>query len=441
MTPNIGSNEDCGSQMDCPQAGPALRGRRIAVLGMGYVGVPTAMSFTDYGAEVLGIDTSESRLSAIEDRRIDLLARDLPRLTNALDQQLLRLTTDSSVIADADFIVICVPTPVDDHLTPDLTPLSTACGVVVEHARHGQTIVLTSTTYAGCTDDLLIDPLQKRGFRIGEDLFVAFSAERIDPGVVDHAPELTPRVIGGSTPACSEHAAEILMFTASSLHLVSSPRTAEMTKLLENTFRAVNVALANEFASAASELDIDIMEVIKAASTKPYGYMPFFPGPGVGGHCIPCDPHYLLWQLRALRITAPVTEAAMAANVARPRTVVETARRVLSDQGKSCRGAKALVLGVSYKPGVGDTRESPAIVIIETLLSDGADVSFSDPYVETIRTSSGKPLLHVPEPWREHWDIVIVHTAHPNVDHDWLSDQQAVVDATYRLNLPGLQVP
>jgi UDP-N-acetyl-D-glucosamine dehydrogenase len=424
----------------CPGTGDALRGRRIAVVGLGYVGVPTALSFADQGAEVVGFDVSEARLSAIKDVRIDLLSRDRPRLVRALQEQLLRLTTEPSAIAETELVVVCVPTPIDNHLTPDLTALSAACDTVVKYARRGQIIVLTSTTYAGCTDDLLVKPLQNSGFRVGEDVFVAFSPERIDPGVVDHAPERTPRVVGGYTRTCSDRAAAFLTHTAGALHLVSSPQAAEMTKLLENTFRAVNIALANEFADAARELSIDIMELIRAASTKPYGFMPFFPGPGVGGHCIPCDPHYLLWQLRARRTTSPVVDAAMNAIAARPRAVVAHAQRILGDHGQPCRGAKLLVLGVSYKPGLGDVRESPALAIIEMLAADGADISYSDPYVDVIHTSAGGPMFHLPAPANEKWDLVIVHTAHPTVDYRWLASQQAVLDATYRLQLPGVHV-
>lgn len=420
-------------------AGDALRGRKIAVVGLGYVGVPTALSFADEGAEVVGFDVCEARLSAIKDVRIDLLLRDKPRLVHALQEQLLRLTTEPSAIAETELVIICVPTPIDHHLTPDLTALSAACDTVVKYARRGQIIVLTSTTYAGCTVDLLVKPLLNRGLRVGEDVFVAFSPERIDPGVVDHAPERTPRVVGGYTKSCGERAATFLTHTAAALHFVSSPQAAEMTKLLENTFRAVNIALANEFADAARELSVDIVEVITAASTKPYGFMPFFPGPGVGGHCIPCDPHYLLWQLRALRTTSPVVDAAMNAIAARPRVVVTHAQRILGDHGKPCRGAKLLVLGVSYKPGLGDVRESPALAIIDMLASDGAVVSYSDPYVEVIHPSAGETLFHLPTPATEDWDLVIVHTAHPALDYSWLADQ-TVLDATYRLQVPGAQV-
>ena len=428
-------------QTGSPIAGGALLGRRIAIVGLGYVGLPTALSFADEGAEVVGLDVSEARLAAIKDIRVELLPRDRPRLARALHEQLLRLTTEPSTIAETDAVIVCVPTPIDRYLTPDLTPLSAACDAVVKYARQGQTIVLTSTTYAGCTNDLLVKPLRDRGFRVGKDVFIAFSPERIDPGVPDHAPERTPRVVGGYTKGCSERASTFLRHTAGALHLVSSPDAAEMTKLLENTFRAVNIALANEFATAARELKVDIMEIIAAASTKPYGFMPFFPGAGVGGHCIPCDPHYLLWQLRSRRASSPVVEAAMNAIAARPREVVAHARRILADCGKPLRGARLVMLGVSYKAGLGDIRESPALAIIEMLADEGAHVSYSDPYVEMIHTPAAGQLFHLPEPGGERWDLVVVHTAHPNVDHGWLASQPAVLDTTYRLELPRGHVP
>jgi UDP-N-acetyl-D-glucosamine dehydrogenase len=417
----------------CGKAGGPNAQLRIAVVGLGYVGLPTALSFANEEAEVIGFDVDETRLTAIKDARVDLPPLDRARLANALENELLHLTTEPSSLAAADAVVVCVPTPVDAHLTPDLKALSAACATVVEHAHPGQTIVLTSTTYPGCTADLLVGPLQSRGLQVGRDVFVAFSPERIDPGVIDHAPERTPRVVGGATAACGEKAASLLAQTAGALHMVSSPEAAEMTKLLENTFRAVNIALANEFADAAHEVDVDVMEVISAAATKPYGFMPFYPGPGVGGHCIPCDPHYLLWQLRSRRANSPVVEAAMTAIAARPRDVVAKARRVLGDSGHPLRGARILMVGVTYKPGVADIRESPALAIIDMLAAEGAHVAYTDPQVDMIHTPAGGRLSHLSHPAEEQWDLVVVHTVHPGQDYGWLSSQPAVLDTTYRL--------
>ncbi|WP_123025536.1 nucleotide sugar dehydrogenase [Mycolicibacterium stellerae] len=406
----------------------------VAVVGLGYVGLPTALSLAGDDVDLLGFDISAARLAAIESGRVDLLPRDLSRLRDALRENLMTLTTEPTSLAAADVVLICVPTPVDHHTTPDLAALRDACDTVVRQARLGQLIVLTSTTYPGCTRDMLVTPLQARGFEVGRDVFVAFSPERIDPGVAAHRPELTPRVVGGVTAQCSAKAAETLGRTAGVLHIVSSPEAAEMTKLVENSFRAVNIALANEFAAAANELNLDVMEVIGAAATKPYGYMPFYPGPGVGGHCIPCDPHYLLWQLRARRTSLPVMESAMTAISHRPMEVVDEGRRVLADRGVALRNARVLVVGVAYKPGVADVRESPALVIIDRLIGEGARVSYTDAEIQLIRTPDGHELVHHADPADEAWDLVIVHTIHPAEQHEWLADAAAVLDTTYRMS-------
>ncbi|MFD0901371.1 nucleotide sugar dehydrogenase [Actinomadura sediminis] len=402
----------------------------VAVIGLGYVGLPTALAFHARGLRVLGIDVDTGRLEDIRGGRVDLLRTDRERLRAAGDA--LAVTAEPAAAAAADAVLVCVPTPVNRHLVPDLGALRAACTAVVAHARPGQTIVLTSTTYAGTTRDMLAAPLAARGLRAGTDVFVAFSPERIDPGNDRHAHEDVPRVVGGVTPRCGERAAAVLGRYAERIHRVSSADAAEMTKLLENTFRAVNIALVNEFADAAGVLGLDVMEVVEAAATKPYGYMPFFPGPGAGGHCIPCDPHYLLWQLRGDRLNPPVVAAAMNAIAARPRRVVERARQVLSDAGRGLAGADVLVLGVAYKPGVRDLRESPALEVIDGLLAAGADVAYHDPCVPELVTEGGTKLASVAP---RAADLVIAHTPQPGVDLGALPPDQLVLDATYRF--PG----
>lgn len=411
----------------------ALLGRHVAVVGLGYVGLPTALSLADHGARITGYDISETRLADIKSARVDLLVRDHQRLSHHLLADSVRLTTEPRALAEADTILICVPTPIDAYQAPDLRALRGACADVVEHAIAGQTIVLTSTTYVGCTRELLAKPLQNRGFEIGKDVFVAFAPERIDPGVESHAPDHTPRVLGGVTAACTAKAAIVLEHTASSLHEVSNPEVAEMAKLLENTYRAVNIALANEFSNAATELGVDVIEVIGAAATKPYGFAPFYPGPGVGGHCIPCDPHYLLWQLRALRHSSPVMQSAMTAIAGRPREVVSQARQMLAENGRATRGARILVVGVAYKPDVADIRESPALEIIDELAAAGAQVMFCDPWVESLETRHGGRLIGQKDPGEDAWDLVLIHTRHADVDHDWLASHPTVLDTTHRL--------
>lgn len=407
----------------------------VGVVGLGYVGLPTALALAESGTTVVGYDVNPERLSHIGSGAVDLPDSDHRRLRRHARSERFRLTTDPAELAGMDAIIVCVPTPVDQHLVPDTTALSGACATAAEHALRGQTIILTSTTYVGCTRDLLVRPLLDRGLRVGEDVFVAFSPERIDPGNAAHRHDETPRVLGGTTTACSRRASHVLCRTTEHVHELSSPEAAELTKLVENSFRAVNIALANEFADVAGELRLDVAEVIDAAATKPYGFMPFYPGPGVGGHCIPCDPHYLLWQLRARRAHSPITEAAMIAISGRPRRVAARAREVLAEAGRGVAGARVLVVGVAYKPGVADLRESPALEVIAELADSGASVAYADPYVPSLNVG-GRELSAVGAPELGTWDLVIVHTMHPEVDHGWIAGSPAVLDASYRL--PGV---
>lgn len=406
---------------------------RVAVLGMGYVGLPTALGLHAAGVPVIGIDHSAARLAEIRAGRADLIDADQRRLDKALSQEDFELTGNPARLADADAVLVCVPTPVDDHLLPDIEPLRGACRTVLEHARPGQTLILTSTSYVGTTQELLIEPLRARGLTPGVDVFVASSPERIDPGNTTHTQQETPRIVGGVTPACSERARRIVGVLTPQVHAVTSPEAAEMTKLLENSFRAVNIALANEFADICQDLGLDPLEITRAAATKPYGFMAFQPGPGVGGHCIPCDPHYLLWQLRAARRTAPLLNQAMTAIAERPAQVLERVMGTLSRAGRGLGGARVLVVGVAYKPGVRDVRSSSALDII-TLLSDrGAAVSFHDVLVPEVRLADGSTAHSVPRPSGSDYDLVLIHTAHPGHDHAWIADCPLVVDYTYRL--------
>lgn len=405
----------------------------VAVVGLGYVGLPTALALLAAGNEVVGIDVSEARLDAIRSSEVDLLPSDHGRLTTHLEDPRFTLTSDPAALQRARTVVICVPTPVDRHLVPDLNALAAACASVVAHAVPGQLIMLTSTTYVGTTRELLVEPLTARGFRVGTDVYVAFSPERIDPGNAHHAQDRTPRVVGGTNELTNRLAEAVLQRTAPAVHLLPSAEQAEMTKLWENTFRAVNIALANEFAEDCRVLGLEPLSIIEAAATKPYGFMPFYPGPGVGGHCIPCDPHYLLWQLRAHRVSSPLIDAAMTAIAGRPRRVVQRVRDLLAESGRSVSGARVLVVGVAYKPGVADLRESPALEIIEELTAEGAKVDFHDPLVASLRLGAAVR-ESLADPAAEAWDLVLVHTVHPGVDLGWLAGQPLVLDATYRLD-------
>ncbi|MGW2821178.1 nucleotide sugar dehydrogenase [Streptomyces sp. NPDC001443] len=405
----------------------------VAVVGLGYVGLPTALGLLAAGTEVIGLDVSAERLTGIRNGDVDLLPSDLERLERFNGDPRFTLTDDPAALAGARTVLVCVPTPVDRHLAPDLRALTAAAATVVEHAVPGQLLMLTSTTYVGTTRDLLTEPLTERGFTVGEDIFVAFSPERIDPGNAKHTQDTTPRVVGGDGQETIDRAVAVLSRTASSVYVLPSPEAAEMTKLWENTFRAVNIALANEFADNCRVLGLDPIPVIEAAATKPFGFMPFYPGPGVGGHCIPCDPHYLLWQLRAERVTSPLVEAAMNGIAGRPHHVVRRVREALGERGKPLTGARILIVGMAYKPGVEDLRESPALEIFEELAHEGAQVRFTDSMVRAARLAGGiQESLIAPQD--HEWDLVLVHTVHPNADLAWLNGRNDVLDATYRLD-------
>lgn len=405
----------------------------LAVVGLGYVGLPTALAAHSTGRRILGIDVSARRLDAISTGAVDLMPDDGQRLDRARDDPAFVLSADPGRIAEAACVVVCVPTPVDAHLVPDLSILTAACRAVVAAATPGQLLILTSTSYVGCTRDLLVSPLAARDLVAGSDVFVAFSPERIDPGTAHTAHVDVPRVVGGVTAACTARAVLELGAMVRTVHPVSSPEAAELTKLIENTFRAVNIALANEFAEASRAFGLDVMEVIGAAATKPYGFMAFTPGAGVGGHCIPCDPHYLIWQLRRHRAQLPLVTQAMASIEARPHRVVERAAEVLSSIGRSLQGAAITVVGLAYKPDVQDVRESPALAVIDGLQRAGAVVSYHDPLVANVVLSQGDQLDSVDGTRLADADLLVVHTLHQSFDRALLDVASLVLDATYRL--------
>ncbi|MDA3645360.1 nucleotide sugar dehydrogenase [Saccharopolyspora indica] len=410
------------------------RTETVAVVGLGYVGLPTACALHDATTQVIGFDISQQRLREIETGEVDLPAEERRELAAALGGGGLALTSDPAALAAADAVIVCVPTPVDAARTPDLAALRAACRTVVAHARPEQVIILTSTTYVGTTRQLLVEPLRERGLRVGEEVHVAFSPERIDPGNFDHVQRRTPRVVGGVTQRCARRAAEVVRRMTDQVYLVSSPEAAELTKLYENIFRAVNLALANEIADACSALDLDPIEVTVAAGTKPYGFLGSFPGPGVGGHCIPCDPHYLLWQLGRRGLSAPLIEEAMRSIDRRPGRVVQRVVEMLGEAGIDHSGARVLLAGVSYKAGVRDLRESPALPILAGLRRLGIDVHYHDPLLPEIELPSGARMTSEPEPRGRDWDVTVIHTVHPGADYGWARDCPRVLDATYQFD-------
>lgn len=424
----------------------------VAVVGLGYVGLPTAIAMRNAGCHIVGIDVSARRLDAVRTGAAELLESEREDLHKHLTGDGFSLTDRIEALDAADLVLICVPTPIDEDLLPDPAILQRVCAEVVRHARPGQTLVLTSTTYVGCTRELLVDPLAERGLRIGEDVCVAFAPERIDPGVVGHEQLRTPRVIGGVTETCYRRAAELLRHTCAHLHRVSSPEAAEMVKLYENTFRAVNIALAFEIAEACRLHGLEPIEVTDGAATKPYGFMAHYPSAGVGGHCIAVDPHYLLHPLRELGRPAPMVEEALRALAGRPRHIAWRAHEVLVELDRRLPDARILVVGVSYKPGVADTREAPAVEIIARLRAEGAHVDYHDPLVpELSLDEAGGELLYGvdPDPRRqtiedpvdprsvggfgpEDYDLAILTTVHPDHEYGWLARCPAVLDCTYR---------
>ena len=403
----------------------------VVVVGLGYVGLPTALALLGGAAQITGYDISDERLRAIESGDVDLFELDRVRLDKARTDDSFRLTTDATALSAADAVIICVPTPVDEHHVPDLAALRSACQTVVAHAHPGQTIILTSTSFVGTTRQLLVEPLHQRGLTVGTDVYVAFSPERIDPGNPDHVQRETPRVVGGVSTTCGRHAAQMIGALTDSVYLVSSPEAAELTKLYENIFRAVSLALANEFSDVCATLGLDPIEVTLAAGTKPYGFLAAFPGPGVGGHCIPCDPHYLLWQLRDSKTATPLLEQAMKSIHTRPARVVERAAELLAAEGRSLTGADVLVVGVSYKAGVSDVRESPALPLIDGLAERGAEVAYHDPLVPAIKTPQGRALSNTEAPSGAGWDLAVIQVVHPGTDYSWVRDCPRVLDATY----------
>jgi UDP-N-acetyl-D-glucosamine dehydrogenase len=393
----------------------------VAVIGLGYVGLPLAMAFAEAGFSVIGIDTDASRVEAIgrgESYVLDVSSERLRALVVRPGMDGLPplvATTDYAVLDRCDVAIICVPTPLSKTRDPDISYVLAAGEGVASHVHPGMLIVLESTTYPGTTEELLRPMLERGGLQVGRDFFLAFSPERIDPGRTDYTIRNTPKIVGGVTPTCLKVACALYRTVVERVVPVSSPAAAEMAKLLENTFRAVNIALVNEVAIMCDKLGLDVWEVIEAAATKPYGFMKFTPGPGVGGHCIPLDPHYLSWKLRTLNYNARFIQLAGEINAEMPHYWVDKVQDALNQVGKPVKGSRVLVLGVAYKKDVSDVRESPALDIIELLRAKGADVRYHDPHVPAIShngyfMSSESDLNRA----LEQADCVIIVT-----DHSW----------------------
>ncbi|HEX2076009.1 MAG TPA: nucleotide sugar dehydrogenase [Geodermatophilus sp.] len=410
--------------LPCLAAAVGERTATVAVVGLGYVGLPLALAVAQAGFGVIGIDAVPDKVAALRAGRSyvsDLSDAELAPLSTA------RFTTDLAAAGDADVVLIAVPTPLRDG-SPDLSLVEQAGAAVGRVLRPGSLVVLESTTYPGTTEELLVPLLECGGLRAGRDFAVAFSPERVDPGST-HTLRGTPKVVGGLTPSCGELAAAFYATLVDRVVVTRGPREAEMAKLIENTFRQVNIALVNELATIAPDLGVDIWAALDAAATKPFGYMPFWPGPGVGGHCIAVDPSYLSWRAeQKLGYGIGFIQHARAVNNRMPAHVVARVRDLLDEAGTALRGARIHVLGVAYKPDVNDARESPAVAVAERLLRAGADVSYTDPYLQQIELD-GRMFVSVaatPD-LLAGCDLVVLLTAHRGLDHD------AVLDAAPRL--------
>jgi UDP-N-acetyl-D-glucosamine dehydrogenase len=385
----------------------------IGIVGLGYVGLPLAVCFAEAGEEVIGVDVDHGRVSELNAGRSPI--EDIPdeRLQAVLGA--CHFTTRSVELHEAEAILVCVPTPLTRNREPDLGPLLSAAQALAGVVRRDQLIVLESTTFPGTTRGHMVPLLEESGLRAGEDFALAFSPERVDPGRTDYTMRTTPKVVGGLTQACTDRAVAVYSRVCDEVVAVSTPEVAELSKLLENIFRSVNIALVNELAILADRMDIDIWEVIDAAATKPYGFTRFEPGPGMGGHCLPVDPFYLAWKAREYDLSTEFIELAGKVNQYMPYFCVDKIERALNDVHKPVRGSRVLLLGVSYKAGVGDIRESPALKIMQLLRKHGADVSYHDPHVPELLEHDlrSRPL----EEALDGVDLAVIVTAHPSVDH------------------------
>jgi UDP-N-acetyl-D-glucosamine dehydrogenase len=418
---------------------------RLTVIGQGYVGLPLAVEFARAGFAINGLDTDLDRVTALNAGRSYTPDVDSSVLRAVIEAGRYEATADAAVLERSDVIIICVPTPLRKSKDPDISFVVAAAENVAAHFRPGQLVILESTTYPGTTEELLLPMFQARGARVGVDFFLAFSPERIDPANGKFGLAEIPKVVGGVTPACSRMAALLYGQIIERVLEVSSPKVAELAKLYENTFRNVNIALANEFSLMGRRLGVNIREVIEAAATKPFGFMPFYPGPGIGGHCIGIDPFYLAWKMRLNGYEFRFIHLADEINRAMPGYVVELVTEALNERRRCLNGAAILVLGVAYKRGVSDIRESPALEIIATLQEKGAQVCYADPHVPSVDIE-GTVLkaVEVTDQRLAAADCVVILTDHAEFDYRQVVDAaRLVVDtrsATWRLGAPADRV-
>jgi UDP-N-acetyl-D-glucosamine dehydrogenase len=402
--------------------------RRLAVIGLGYVGLPLAISFVEAGLEVEGVDAHPGRVAELSAGRSPI--DDIPdaRLTDAIAAGMHVVGTDTAHLSEADVIFVCVPTPIDQAKDPDLGPVLSAAELIRRHLRKGQLVILQSTTFPGTTTGPFRKVLEQSGLIAGRDFDLAFAPERVNPGDPASAAKDVPRLVGATTPEATARAAALLRRINNAVIELSSPDTAELAKLLENIFRNVNIALVNQLALLCERMGLDVWEVIGAAATKPFGFMKFTPGPGVGGHCIPVDPYYLAWRAREFDFVDRFVELAGDINFAMPRHVVDLVGEGLNDRGKALKGARVGVLGVAFKPDVRDARNSPAAPILAGLAARGAEIAYHDPHVPRFRDTDGVARDSVTlDGLLRRSDAVVVVTAHKAIDWDHVYATAALV--------------
>jgi UDP-N-acetyl-D-glucosamine dehydrogenase len=400
---------------------------RVGIVGLGYVGLPLAVEFAQAGFHVVGIDVQASKVDRVNAG--DSYVQDVPTsvLGQLVKNKKLEATTDFSVVRDLDTIDICVPTPLRKTKDPDMSYIVSACEQIAKYFTPGKLVILESTTYPGTTDELVLPMLAKHGLKVGEDFFLCFSPERVDPGNPTYQTKNIPKVVGGVTPVCTEMGALFYRQALERVVPVASTSAAEMAKLLENTFRMINIGLVNELAMMCDRMGINVWEVIDAAATKPFGFMPFYPGPGLGGHCIPIDPFYLSWKTKQAGIEARFIELAGYINGQMPHFVVEKIQGALNDRSKPVKGSHVHVLGVAYKRNIDDVRESPALDVILLLQKLGAKVTYSDPYVPSIRLDGMNLCTSAVDGNVEQADCTVIITDHSDFDYNGIYDKAKLI--------------
>jgi UDP-N-acetyl-D-glucosamine dehydrogenase len=396
---------------------------KIGIVGLGYVGLPLAVAFAEAGHEIVGLDTDTRKVEALNEGRS--YVEDVPDAALAPLRERLTATSRHADLAACDAVIICVPTPLTSSREPDLTYMLDSATALSRELRAGQLVVLESTTYPGTTRERLLPILEESGLAAGRDFHLAFSPERIDPGRTDYTVKTTPKLVGGITEDCTERARALYAEICDQVVVLSTPETAELSKLLENIFRSVNIALVNELAQLCDRLGIDVWEVVDAAATKPFGFMRFDPGPGMGGHCLPVDPFYLAFKARERDFYPEFIELAGKVNQSQPAFCAERIQRALNDVGKPVKGSSILLLGVSYKAGIGDTRESPALKLIDLLQELGGDVCYHDPHAPEL-TSRNLRSVDLDEALAGA-DAVAIVTAHPEVDYEMVATRAPLV--------------